>query len=140
MAKTADTAQQLEKLVQQMQEERRHHVEAIEEIDGALSRLGIEPKARVGRPRKKTKGANAGKVGAKKTGRGRRRYSKTAEQFILDQLKDGKELTTADINAAWKRAGRPGDAATTLTKLAKQGKIHRENIPGARGSKYKLAS
>jgi hypothetical protein len=139
MAKTSDTAQQLEKLVQQLQEERQHHVEAIDEIDSALGRLGIEPTRRAGRPRKKTKTTKKAKTTGRGRGRGRGRYTKTAEQFILDLLEGGKEMTTSEINQAWRKAGRPGDAATTLTKLSKQGKIKRENIPGARGSKYKLA-
>jgi len=136
MARTTDTAAQLERLVQKLQEERQHHMEQIDEIDRTLSRLGIEPGKATKRRTKKTKTAK--KRGAPK-GRGRRRYGKTAEQFILDLLKSGKEMTTADINAAWRKAGRPGDAATTLTKLSKDGKIKRENIKGARGSKYKLS-
>jgi len=139
MAKTTDTAAQLEKLVAKLQDERQHHVEAIEEIDSALGRLGIKagrPAGRpVGRPRKAS--TSAAKRGAPR-GRGRRSYSKTAEQFITDLLSGGKELTTGEINEAWRKAGRPGDAATTLTKMSKAGTVARKNIKGARGSHYKL--
>jgi len=141
MART-DTANQLEKLVAQLQDERKEHLDAIAEIDKTFERLGIEPdsKPRPGRPRKTTsKKTTTTKTTKRGRGRGRGRYSKTAEEFILDLLEREGELTTKEINERWKKAGRAGDAANTLSRMSSDGKIVRENIPNARGSKYRKA-
>jgi len=58
----------------------------------------------------------------------------------MDLLKNGRKLTTAEINAAWREAGRSRDATNTLTKLSKAGQVDRENIEGSRGSVYRKNS
>ncbi|MCG3178631.1 MAG: hypothetical protein BIFFINMI_00959 [Phycisphaerae bacterium] len=84
----------------------------------------------------------AGKKPGRKTAgrkRGRRgSYAQTADQFVLALLK-GKSLTTADLTAAWKKAGRGGKVDNVLTKLAKAGQVKRAKVSGGQGSNYSLA-
>ncbi len=61
-----------------------------------------------------------------------------AETFVLGLL-NGKTLTTAQVNEAWKKAGRGGIANNALTNLAKQKKMRRSAVKGERGSKYSFA-
>lgn len=86
------------------------------------------------RPAKKTKG----KRGKKKAGAKRRkRYDQTADEFVLGLLK-GKTLTTAQLNAAWDKAGRGGKVDNVLTKVVKSGQVKRSKLDG-QGSNYSLA-
>ena len=59
--------------------------------------------------------------------------------MILGLLGGGKSLSTAEINAAWKKEGRGGTADNTLTKLVKDSKLKRESVEGQRGSIYTVA-
>jgi DNA-binding transcriptional regulator YiaG len=65
-------------------------------------------------------------------------FSQTAEEMVLGLLK-GKALTTAQINAAWKKSGRKGSADVTLGKMVKARKLKRSKLKGQRGSAYKAA-
>ncbi len=65
-------------------------------------------------------------------------FARTGEQSILAWLAGGKSLTTARINAAWKREGRKGTADVSLSDLVKSRKLKRTKIKGQRGSQYKL--
>jgi hypothetical protein len=66
-------------------------------------------------------------------------FQVTAEQMILGLLGGGKTMTTAEINAAWKKAGRGGSADVTLGKLVKAKKLKRRKIRKGKGSNYRLA-
>ena len=156
MAKSP-TPIQLARVIDQLQSDRQRHLDAIAEIDELFGQHGIKTGTRKrrrgpGRPKgskKKAKKKVAKKRGRKKGGKkkarkatkkkGRRSFSKTAEQLILDLLKGGKVMTTAEINSRWKQAKRGKTADNTLSKLVSDKKLKRENIKGERGSKYTLA-
>lgn len=65
-------------------------------------------------------------------------FSQTAEQFVMDLARD-KGATSAEINKAWKKAGRKGRADNTLNKMFKAGKVKRAPLKGQKGSTYTLA-
>jgi len=135
MPKTVDATEKLQNLVSELQSQREEHVKAIGEIDKTFASLGIDPGKAPKGTRKSKKAVSKKSTRRRK----RKRYGQTADDFVLDLLKNGKTLTTSEINDAWKEAGRPGNAGTTLTKLLKNGSVTRENIEGSRGSKYKKA-
>lgn len=66
-------------------------------------------------------------------------FKETAEQMILGLLAGGKSMTTADINAAWKKAARGGSADGTLGKLVKAQKLKRRKVRKGKGSNYSAA-
>ena len=100
---------------------------------------GLKGAAKAGRKagkkaaKKASVAAPKAKAPAKKT---RKTFAQTGDQMILALLAGGKALTTAEINEAWKRLGRGGVADKTLGKLVKDGKLKREKVEGARGSRY----
>ena len=65
-------------------------------------------------------------------------HDQTAEQFVLDLL-EGKTLTSAELTAAWTKAGRNGKVDNALTRLFKAGTIKRVKIKDGQGSNYRLA-
>ena len=67
----------------------------------------------------------------------RRKFSQTAEQMILSLLKGRKAMTTAEINAAWKKSGRSGKADNSLSLMTKAGKLSSRKLEGAAGSEYR---
>ncbi|MGA2440148.1 MAG: helix-turn-helix domain-containing protein [Tepidisphaeraceae bacterium] len=93
----------------------------------ALQRLGLaEPKAA---------------LAAKSTPRQRQRgtFKHTAEEMILSLLKGRKGLTTTELAAAWKKAGRGGAVDNALSQMVKAGKLKRTRLKDERGSRYSLA-
>ena len=101
--------------------------------------LGISPPAVRRRRRKagRPKGGTTKKVAQRAAKRDKRgTYKKTAEEFVLGLMTGGKTLTTAQIGAKWRQAGRGGKPDNALTKLVEQKKVKRRNIQGARGSTY----
>jgi chorismate mutase len=66
-------------------------------------------------------------------------FKETAEQMILGLLASGKSMTTAEINAAWEKAGRGGSADSTLGKLVKAKKLKRRKLRKGKGSNYSPA-
>ena len=66
----------------------------------------------------------------------RRAGGPTAKAFILSLVKGNKAASTAEINAAWAKAGRAGRANNTLGLLVRQGEIKRVEAKGLRGSRY----
>ena len=133
---------ELQSLVARLQTDRNAHVDAIAQIDAAFDALGITlPKAKKrGRGRKKAVAVKrfAKKKTAKRTKR--RKFRLTANELVLATIKKSgtKGATGAQISKAWKAAGRTGDAYNTLGALAKEKKIKREKIKGAKGSVYRL--
>jgi DNA-binding transcriptional regulator YiaG len=67
-------------------------------------------------------------------------YAQTAVEFIGSLVKGGKAMSTAAINAAWKKAGRPGRANNTLGVMVRAKKLKRVKVKGERGSKYVAGS
>ena len=147
------TVKELDAILSKLEKERQTHLDAVHAIDQVFARYGIKPEAVGSTPTSgKTRGPGRPPTAAgttappqtttKKTGgkkRGRGAFKETAEEFVQNLLGGGKTMTTADINKAWSKAGRAGSAGNTLTKLTKAGVLARENIPGARGSQYRLA-
>ena len=75
----------------------------------------------------------AGRRGPRATG------GPTAEQFVLSLL-GRKAATSADINAAWRKAGRQGRADNTLSLMVKARKLQRARLKDGRGSRYSAAA
>ncbi|MFI5382051.1 MAG: hypothetical protein ACHRHE_22375 [Tepidisphaerales bacterium] len=48
-------------------------------------------------------------------------------------------MTSVEINAAWKKAGRPGNADNTLSLMVKARKLKRTKLEDGRGSRYSVA-
>ena len=151
----------LARLINQLQSERQKHADAISAIDEQFEAFGIAAAPRSkkkkrrarrgpGRPKGSTRKMSK-KRGAKKkiskkpstkkaTKKKRRAFRQTAEEFVLGLLKGRRKLTTAQINAIWKQAGRAGSANNVLGKLVSEKKVRRENIEGERGSQYALGT
>jgi len=134
MPTSSETARQIDQLVTTLQRERRQHEQAVAKIDATFDRLGIKAGAAAGQPSAEAPAKRPAKGRSRRT-----RYARTAEQFILDLLGRGRKLSSAAINEAWRKAGRGGGAANTLTKLVQDGKLVREKIAGSRGSSYRKA-
>ena len=141
MAKSASP--QLGALVRQLQSERQSHVDATATIDATCQELGIElgRPARRGRPPGRPPGRSkaAAKKAPRATKRKRRKFKQTGEELVLSVVKQKPGITSAQINAQWRKQGRAASADTTLSKLVKDKKLKRQNIKGARGSRYTVA-
>ncbi|MGA2498804.1 MAG: hypothetical protein ABSH20_13760 [Tepidisphaeraceae bacterium] len=68
----------------------------------------------------------------------RGKYTQTAEEFIASLVKSRKAIRSAEINRAWKTAGRSGKADNTLSLMVKAGKLQRTKLRGERGSLYRV--
>jgi DNA-binding transcriptional regulator YiaG len=92
----------------------------------AMQRLGMgeEPKPTVAM------------VAAPKTQK-RGKFTQSREEFILSLLKGRKSLTSAEINAAWKKAGRANNADNTLSLMVKAKKLKRMKLKVGKGSEYR---
>lgn len=101
---------------------------------------GPKPGNKLGRKTRRKPGPKPAKAPATpKKARKRGSFKVSAEQMILDLLKNGKTLSTTDIGAAWQKAGRAGSASATLGKLVTDGKVKREVVKGSRANNYTLA-
>jgi DNA-binding transcriptional regulator YiaG len=82
----------------------------------------------------------AGRPAAAVTGAGaprrRRVGGQTAKEFVLALVKSKKATTTAQINGAWAKAGRPGRSNNTLGLLVREGTLKRAELKNGRGSRY----
>lgn len=67
------------------------------------------------------------------------KFKQSADQTILTLLQKRKGVTTTDINAAWKKEGRAGNANVNLSKLVKAKKVKRTTLQGQNKSLYSLA-
>jgi hypothetical protein len=99
----------------------------------AKKRLSSAKKAtKQSMPAKKMPGEQAA---APKRGKGA--YKQTGREFVMSALQRCP-LTTAELRAQWKRAGRGGQSDNSVTDLVKGGKIRRSEDPTKRGSIYSL--
>ncbi len=134
---------ELQSLVAKLQADREGHLDAIAQIDAAFDALGITMPMRKKRGRKPGKKKAVGKISKKKTAKKTKlkKFKTSANELLLATIKKGgaKGSTSAQVNRAWKAAGRTGDAYNTLGILFKEKKIKRQNIKGAKGSLYRLA-
>lgn len=112
--------------IRSLQAERERHAREIAAIDQVLGRisevlgLGSATRPPGAGPAKRSKG----------------RFALTAEQSVLQFIREKKNPSTADINGHWRGEGRKGTANVTILKLLKQNAIRRENDPHVRGSRY----
>ena len=134
---------ELQSLVAKLQADREGHLDAIAQIDAAFDALGITMPKRKKRGRKPGKKKAVGTISKKKAAKKakRKKFRMSANELVLATIKkaDAKGITSAQVNRAWKAAGRPGDAYNTLGVLFKEKKIKRQKIKGAKGSQYWLA-
>jgi hypothetical protein len=129
----------LENVIAKLVSERKKLQRKLGEIETVFKKFGIRvadsgTKAFGGG---KKSGAVAKAKGTKKRKRGK--FKQTAENYILGLLKGGKGLTTAQINARWKKVGRGGGSNVTLSKMVKDKQIKRTSKKGVRGSTYSIA-
>ena len=95
----------------------------------AMERLGMaEPKA-----------APAGAKPAAPKARKRGTFKQTAEEMILSLLKRRRMLTTSQLVAAWKKAGRGGKVDNVLSIMVAARKLKRKPLGGKMGSEYRAA-
>jgi ferric-dicitrate binding protein FerR (iron transport regulator) len=117
-------------------ESRQAHIDALEQIEKTLGQVS----AALLPTRNGRAPAKPAAMAPVKRGRARRKaFSMTAEALILSLVKEKKNPTTKEINAAWKKEGRGATADNTLTKLTKEKKLKRTPLgAGIRGSRYSL--
>jgi DNA-binding transcriptional regulator YiaG len=96
----------------------------------AMARLGLTETGAAAGP--KAGGAPAGR-------RKRGTFAQTAEEMILGLLSGRKALTTTQLAAAWKNAGRGGAVDNTLSRMVKARKLKRTSLGGKKGSEYRAA-
>ena len=126
----------LDKILSKLMKQRQEHVDALAKIDGLFAKFGINPaKAQSAAPKSV---AEAPAKPAAKRRRKRGHFAQTAEQFILEVLKN-KSLTGSEINAAWEQAGRKNRADNMLSVMTKKKLIKRVPLKEGRGSNYSVA-
>lgn len=112
--------------IRSLQTERDRHAREIAAIDQVLAKisdvLGL--------------GGAIALPGAGPAKRFKGRFALTAEQSVLQFIREKKNPSTAEINGHWRSEGRKGTANVTILKLLKQNAIRRENDPHVRGSRY----
>ena len=88
---------------------------------------------------KNTTAARVATTGTKHQIRPNRKFAQTGMEFVLSTVKIYRSMTTAEINAAWKKAGRGGTADNALTDLIKTKQLKRTSVKNGIGSKYSVA-
>jgi DNA-binding transcriptional regulator YiaG len=66
-------------------------------------------------------------------------YKATAQEMIVSLIKSRQATTGTDINAEWRKAGRPGTCDYVLSNMVSAGKLKRTKLKDERGSKYSVA-
>jgi hypothetical protein len=124
-----------ERTISQLIAKREEHARGLAEIDALCNKYGIKlngaKSATASTPRSAT--------GSRTKRRKRQRFDQTAEEFVLSLLKGGKGMTTAEVNAHWKKSGRGGVADNALGSLVKARKLKRVPVNEGRGSNYSVA-
>jgi len=119
--------------------ERQRHLDAAAEIEKVFSNLGfsLNGAVKVSVPRSTSRKKSVSAAPAVHR-RKRKNYSQTGGEFILGLIK-AKPLVSAQITAAWRKAGRGGKPENTLGKLVADKKIKRQPVKDGRGSLYSPA-
>ena len=125
------TLTMFEKSLSSLLVERQQHVEALAKIDALFTKFGITVGAAA-----KPQATEVVPAPAATQGQKRRRSKQTASEFVFGLLEGGKSLATAQINAAWREAGRSGRADRVLMELTKAGRLKKAKLGGQRGSNY----
>ncbi len=142
---TTIPATELTQRIEQLLAERQEHSDAIAQIDETLSGVGaalggpsMAPLARKSMSAPAAVAAKAPAASGKRR-RGRGQYALSAEESILEFVKQQRNPTTQDVNAHFDQEGRSSTADNALSRLVKDGRLKR--IPlgeGIRGSRYTL--
>jgi hypothetical protein len=133
-----DSIAALPRTIQDLLEKRHMHVQALASIDAMLGRVnavlaGVSSAAMPPSVAPVAKVANPG--GTKKT----KSNGETSNEFVLGFIKEKKNPTSQEVNAAWKAAGRSRTADITLSLLTKAKRLKRTPLgPGIRGSRYSI--
>ena len=69
----------------------------------------------------------------------RGQFQQTAKELVLSLLKGRRVLTTRQLGAAWKQAGRGGKVDNVLGQLVKAKKLKRKPLGEMMGSEYRAA-
>jgi hypothetical protein len=125
----------LDKLTKQWHE----HRDALAKIEVVFRKYGINATQAVPATSHAQPAAEKAIAPAGKKRRKRGTFAQTADEFILGLLSGGKSLSTAEINAEWRQAGRKNKADINLSKLTKEKKLKRTPVKDGRGSKYTVA-
>jgi hypothetical protein len=122
---------ELQSIIEKLQTERKAHLEAINEIDGAFSKMGVAVDASGARP-----AGGRGKAGRPR--RTRRKFKVSGLESIHRFVKSAgaKGVSGAQIDAHWKKEGRAGSAYNMLGQLVRERRVKRHNLKGQRGSVY----
>ena len=122
--------------IQQLLQQRSNHVDAMEAIDATLARVD----SFLGSP---TLAAAPTKTNSKPTARKQKvklkmnKSGPTASEFVLGFVKEKKNPTSREINAAWKTSGRNRTADMTMSVLTKANQLIWTPLgAGIRGSRY----
>jgi hypothetical protein len=129
----------LDRLLSELVKKRQEHLEALSQIEGVFKKYGIDPSRSKGAATSAGITAGTSDVPRGKARSKKRKFSQTADEFVLSLLLGGKSLTGSDLNAAWEAAGRAGRADNTLSLLVKNKKLKRTPLKEGRGSKYSVA-
>jgi len=141
----------LPQYLEQLLNQRKHHVNAIASIDSTLERVtaalgGATAKPVVvasmkkrGRPFKIAPAVIKAPVPPKAAAKSAK-AGMTANEFVLAFVASKKNPTTQEINKHWKVSGRKGMADNNLSLLTKAKKLKRMPLGGGlRGSRYAVA-
>jgi len=124
-----------DRTIAQLIARREAHANGLAAIDALFAKYGITLNgARTPHPTDSTESP-----ARKAQGRKRGHFDQTAEEFVLALLKENKGMTTAEVNAAWKKSGRGGAADNALGKLVKEKTLKRTPVKDGRGSTYGVA-
>lgn len=121
-----------DRTISQLIARRRAYSEGLAQIDAIFAKYHIQ----VGNGAAPAAAKNPTSIRKQAAGRRKRRsFPQTADEFILTML-NNKQMTTREINAAWKRVGRGGTADNSLGRLVKQKQVKRAPVKDGRGSSY----
>jgi hypothetical protein len=134
--------------IEQLQIDRRHHLDAMAAIDRALSQIEHALRGAPQPDRAGTSPAPSDPSRPQATPvlreippapgfRRRGRFEVTGMDSVFAFIRRQVDPSTAEINAHWRNEGRKGTANVTILKLLKDGLIRREHDPSIRGSRYR---
>ena len=135
MPLTTDVVQRIQSLISQRQQ----HADAIAAIDSTLAKVAgvLTPDGRY-KVVSVSQTPDA-KVGPAKKKRIRRKFAVSGENSVLAFVKSKVNPKGRDIEQQWKKEGRAGTAANSLSVLVKAKKLKRVPLKGEPGSRYLLA-
>jgi hypothetical protein len=133
-----DSIATLPRTIQDLLETRHSHVQALAGIDATLARVNTAL-AGAHVTAIPVAASPAAKVAAPKAAGNKKASGPTGNEFVIGFVKEKKNPTSQEINAAWKADGRNRNADITLSLLTKAKKLKRTPLgAGIRGSRYSI--